>query len=389
MMMPCRPAYPLWPVALPDVSGCSLQTPGDTLGYYKQTRVSKVMASNDRDNRSDELEDDAPAATEAGAAVAEPDENVFWQVYSPRFEMPISYVLAALLMAIFVALGAVLVGLHNTPTDTKPGARIGTVDGPDDTGEGSEGAGGDINPVVIGANTPTQDDIKNILPNPDMTLPKVQEDMTNKLKLEDPNSSTPIAANNAAALSALDSKIQDMLMGIGTKKGSGGPGAEGENEKGTGKGGTGSDSTRSRSLRWVITFSTRGGQDYLDQLQALGAVIFVPIPGESNKFMTYANLANPGKGDKVSEAEVAKHIAKMQFHDFRRESIREVSEALGLNFTPKSFIAFFPKSFEDDLAKKEAGYQQRRSADIEETKFQVVRRAGNYEIHVTGQTLKK
>ena len=302
--------------------------------------------------------------------------------------MPISYVVAALLIALFIGTMAVLVGLENSPKNTKPGARIGTVDGPDDFGEGSEGAGSDLNPVVIGANNPTPEDIKNILPN-DMTLPQVKDDLTNKLKLEDPNATTPIAASNAAALSNLDTKIQDMLMGIGTKKGSGGPGAEGENEKGTGKGGSGSDSTRSRSLRWVITFSTRGGQDYLDQMQGLGAVIFVPIPGESNKFMTYANLTNPGKGEKVSESEVAKHIAKMQFHDFRRESIREVSEALGLNFTPKSFIAFFPKTFEDDLSKKEAGYQQRRSADIDETKFQVVRRGGNYEIHVTGQSLKK
>ena len=345
------------------------------------------MAREDRDDRSDELDDEAPSATEAGAAVAEPDENVFWQVYSPRFEMPISYVVAALLIALFIGTMAVLVGLENSPKNTKPGARIGTVDGPDDFGEGDEGAGGKENPITIGDSLPTKEDIANILPDPNMSLPQVKEDMQNKLKLEDPNSTIPIAANNAAALSSLDKQIQDLLMG--NKKGSGGPGKEGENEKGTGKGGTGSESTRARSLRWVITFSTRGGQDYLDQMQGLGAVIFVPIPGESNKFMTYANLTNPGKGEKVSESEVAKHIAKLQFHDFRRESIREVSEALGLNFTPKSFIAFFPKTFEDDLSKKEAGYQQRRSADIEETKFQVVRRGGNYEIHVTGQSLKK
>ena len=347
------------------------------------------MARQDIDDQSDELDQDESSATDVGAAVAEPDENVFWQVYSPRFEMPISYVLAALLMAIFVALAAVLINLDNTPKNTKPGARIGTVDGPDDFGEGSEGSGGVVDPITLGANSPTQEDIKNILPTPDMTLPQVKDDLTNKLKLEDPNSSTPIAANNAAALSSLDQKIQDMLMGIGQKKGSGGPGAEGENDKGTGKGGTGADATRARSLRWVITFKTGGGRDYLDQLNALGAVIFIPMAGEAKKFMYFPNLANPKPGTFASDSDWAKHISQMQFHDFTKSSCQEVSEALGLNFTAKSFIAFFPKTFEDDLAKKEAGHQQRRSADIEETKFQVVRRGGGYEIFVTGQTLKK
>jgi hypothetical protein len=343
------------------------------------------MARDDNDAPSDELDDMAPLADEVGAAVAEPGDNVFWQVYSPRFEMPISYVVAALLIALFIGLMAVIVSLENKSNNTKPGAKIGTVDGADDFGEGSEGAGGEVNPITLGEKLPTAEDFKNVLPN-DMTLPQVQEDLTNRLKLEDPNAAAP-AASNAAALSVLDKQIQDMLLG--QKKGSGGPGKEGENEKGTGKGGTGSDATRARSLRWVITFSTRGGQDYLDQLQGLGAVVFVPIPGETNKFMTYANLSNPGKGEKVNESELAKHVTKMQFHDFRRDSIREVTEALGLNFTPKSFIAFFPKTFEDDLAKKETGYQQRRSVDIEETKFQVVRRNGQFEVHVTGQTLKK
>jgi hypothetical protein len=346
------------------------------------------MASDDRDERSDELDDETPAATEAGAAVAEPDENVFWQVYSPRFEMPISYVVAALLIALFIGTMAILVGLENNPKNTKPGARIGTVDGPDDFGEGSEGAGGVENPIVIGANTPTQEDIKNVLPT-DMTLPQVKDDLTNKLKLEDPNATTPIASNNAAALSSLDQKIQDMLMGIGQKKGSGGPGAEGENDKGSGKGGTGSDSTRSRSLRWVITFKTGGGRDYLDQLHALGAVIFIPMAGEQKKFMYFPNLANPKPGTFATDSDWAKHISQMQFHDFTKSSCQEVSDALGLNFTARSFIAFFPKQFEEDLAKKEAGHQQRRSADIDETKFQVVRRGGGYEIVVTGQSLKK
>jgi len=322
-------------------------------------------------------------------ALAGPDDDVYWQTYNPRFEIPISYLLAIFAMGLGLLIFLGIRSVDDGPPQ-KPGAKIGTVDGPDDTGDGSEGSGGVIDPIALGANTPTAEDIKNILPTPDLTLPQIKEDLNNRMKLEDPNSVTPIASNNAAALSALDQQLQDKLMGIGQKKGSGGPGTEGENDRGTGKGGTGADATRSRSLRWVITFKTGGGRDYLDQLHALGAVIFVPKLDDNKKLLYFGNLSNPGAGVLDSDGkELARQMSKMQFHDFSSASCADIQEALDLKFKPRSFIAFFPKSFEEDLAKKETGHAQRRSADIDETKFQVVRRGGSYEVYVTGPSLKK
>ena len=320
-------------------------------------------------------------------SVAEPEATTFWSLYSPRFEMPISHIVAAILIVGCLGLFSFIRYLENSSYPQKPGPKIGTVDGPDETGDGAEGAGGVEDPIAQGSNTPTAEDIKNILPNPDVQLPEVKEDLSKRMQLDDPNAAVNITSNNATALAALDKTLQDKLLGIGQKKGSGGPGTEGENEKGTGKGGTGSDSTRSRSLRWVLVFKTNGGRDYVDQLDALGAVIFVPI--ENNKTMYFPNLKNPVPGVYAAEADWNKHISQMQFHDFNRKSCDEVGEALGLKFTPKSFVAFFPKKFEDDLAKKEVGYQQRRSTDVEETKFEILRRGGSYEVTVVSQRMKK
>src|SRR5688572_5872898 len=100
---------------------------------------------------------------------AEPEEpeGTFWQTYSPRFEMPISYVVSALLIALALMLVSVLMYLSMLPPAEgyKPGPQIGAYGGEDADGDGAAGSGDNIDPKVVGANAPTRDDAKEILPD--------------------------------------------------------------------------------------------------------------------------------------------------------------------------------------------------------------------------------
>ena len=66
-----------------------------------------------------------------------------------------------------------------------------------------------------------------------------------------------------------------------------------------------------------------------------------------------------------------------------------VAGAVGLDFTPRTFWAFFPKSLEDELARKETGYRNKRADDIEETIFRVTVRGGRFELVVDEQKMKR
>ena len=76
-------------------------------------------------------------------------------------------------------------------------------------------------PTVLGANAPTRDEMKEILPDLDVKLDSVKDDINTKFKLEDPNSPIPLTDKKTAAYAALDQQIRDKMLGIGQKKGDG------------------------------------------------------------------------------------------------------------------------------------------------------------------------
>lgn len=334
---------------------------------------------DDRGDFDDEPETDATAA---------PNEGAFWRTYSPRFEMPISYVVAALAIALVLFFISLLMYFHFQNNEGyKPGPQLGLTDGSDATGAGESGAGGAEDPKNIGDNTaPTRDDIKDVVQDIDK-LPTFKEDLANSIRLEDPNSPIALSDKKAASYMALADSLRDKMLGL--KKGDGTKGNGGEGGNPTGKGdGTGSDSTRARTLRWVIAFKTLGGRDYLDQLKALGAKVIVPTSDGKGAFLFRSLDGNPPQGKLMNESDWNELSGLVQFSDYTALSRQQVGEALGMNM-PKGFWAFFPKELEKELARKEIGYQQRRTEDIEETKFECVNRGGKYELVVTRQTLKR
>jgi hypothetical protein len=91
----------------------------------------------------------------------------------------------------------------------------------------------------------------------------------------------------------------------------------------------------------------------------------------------------------MTQDQLIRLSGQMQFADIKRESVRSVADALGLDFTPNSFWTFFPKGAEDELAKLEKGYNNRQPEDIAETRFRVEIIDGRYRFDVAAQTLKR
>ena len=326
------------------------------------------------------------------AALAPPSDPAFWHTYSPRFECPISYVLAALALGLGALLFLGLLWLSNQPpSEYKPGPILSTVEsGPDDSGVGQASNGGTPDPAVIAANTPTQKAIEEMEPNFKQVFPKLKERLQQKWQEEDPTVNMPVRDDKIGPLIVLSKALQDQLDSLGSPKGVGdkGKGGTGGDPDKTGPG-TGSDSTRARTMRWVIVFHTAGGRDYLDQLQALGAKVVVPLADGKTTYLYRTLTADPPTYTVMTEADWPELSGLVQFSDIAAESNQQVGDALGLGKLPKGFWAFFPKELEKELARKEVGHQQRRAEDIEETKFECVKKGGKYELVVVGQKVKK
>jgi hypothetical protein len=203
----------------------------------------------------------------------------------------------------------------------------------------------------------------------------------------------PISDSNAAALASLDESIRKKFLGVRQGQGAGeGTGFSGE--AGKGPGGSGSDSTLGRNMRWVLRFKVQGGRDYVDQLKSMGAVLLFPRPEDAKQCIFYSlgndrpDGAGPD-GSLASDRLISALANKIRFSDARRDAVQGVARAVGLDFNPRTFWAFFPKDLEEKLARLETSYRNLRSDDIEETIFRVTMRGGSYDIIVDEQRRKR
>ena len=315
-----------------------------------------------------------------------PSEATAWKKYSSNFEFPISLLVSTFLLT---SLFAVLVGLLYLSLGNGPQKKVPPMSlaegGEDDSGNGSPGQGG--NPEEkLATTTPPQpttsgdESIQNKFDLPDV---KAVQD---RLALEDPSADTvAVAPENAKNLNKLDEELQRKFAGVGGKKGTPGAGKGSDGGVGTGPGGTGADATRSRSLRWVMRFQTSGGRDYLDQLQALGAIVLVKAKAPGQMYV-FKDLRNPKPGVLATDAELASYSQQIQFCDSKPKSGEEVGRALNLDYQPDGFWAIFPKGIEEELARLERSYRNRRPEDVEQTIFKVSVVGGQYRLVVSEQT---
>jgi hypothetical protein len=75
----------------------------------------------------------------------------------------------------------------------------------------------------------------------------------------------------------------------------------------------------------------------------------------------------------------------MYFSDSDPKSGKKIGDALGLKFSPPGFIAFFPKEVEEELARKERDFANRKESEIYSTTFRVMKKDGKFVMVVTDQ----
>lgn len=343
-------------------------------------------APNPRDNPALGTKD----ADEPEPITGPPEETDIWERYNKRMEFPLAAVAAVFVhVVVGVVIVFVLFGLMDNKEDrSNTKLTLLQVGGMDDAGEGSAGSGGRENPDIV-QNVDPFKGVADVFPTP-QSLADAKANIQ-KMVLPDASSALPVAAPNVAAYEQLDDTLRKKLLGVGSNQGSGpGDGRGHDGTAGTGPGGTGADSTRARGLRWVLRFRVAGGRDYLDQLRAMGAEILVPLPPDGKQCVLIRDLNSPQQ--RIANDDDLKRLAgKIQFSDPRADQVRDVCNALDIKSPtpPKAFWAFFPKNLEDDLARKETAYRNRRAEDIEETIFRVTVRGGSFELVVDEQRVKK
>ena len=321
---------------------------------------------------------------------AEPTTAVevpFWQKYNAHFEFPSSVVLAVLsfVMLFAVIVGVLLLALSGG-RDAKP-VPIRMVQGSDDSGDGSQGSGGQETLLAKGDPLPQAAE-QLTLPNTTTPLPDVK-DPTPAPVIPDPTAPGKLADPNQTEFQKLVDELRNPKttggpVGSGLEKGTGNTG-----QRGPGPGGTGNDNTHKRSLRWSLRFKTENGRDYVKQLAAMKATVVMPQPPDEKDAFVYRDLNNPKQGEKLAEGEWTRLATQIQFIDTLASSVKGVAEALGVGFTPRRFLAFFPPELEAELARMETKYRNRRAEDIEETVFRVTVRGGAYTLEVESQTGKR
>jgi hypothetical protein len=313
-----------------------------------------------------------------------PPEEEFWEKYNRRLEFPLSTVTTVLLhVLIGTLIVLILLKMENNEDHASVPMKMMDVGGLDDFGDGSAGSGGREDPIIEKKlnEDPATAAIAS-LANPN-DLPQIKE---KTIKLIDPTGNLPITAANAAAYEGLEKAVREKLLGA--QRGTGNvPGKGPDVTPGSGPGGTGANSTLGRNMRWTLRFKVSSGRDYLKQLETMGAKILVPMPG-TEKCLLVENLSRLENRRVVSGNELGVYADLLKFADSRRDAVGGIAGALELDFTPKTFFAVFTKEFENELARKETNYANRRAEQIEETIFKVTVRGGEYTVVVDEQKLR-
>jgi hypothetical protein len=188
-------------------------------------------------------------------------------------------------------------------------------------------------------------------------------------------------------LAKLDEQFRKRLMGT-PGYGQGGPGSGGGKGSGIGQGdgdgeGSGKINARTkRRLRWTLTFNISSGNDYLRQLQTLGAILAFKHPDGEIKVVKEL-LKRPVK----LEVEDIQALNRIFWIDDAPDSVHKLAQALGLDFTPREIVALFPHDMEQTLVEKEKTFYNKREDQILETRFQVRMTGKGYDISVLQQRL--
>ncbi len=145
------------------------------------------------------------------------------------------------------------------------------------------------------------------------------------------------------------------------------------------------DQRQKRLYRWSINFNTKSGNEYLQNLEAIGAVL--AIPTGPNSYEVVDLTKRPFK----PEVKDISTIQKVVFTDSGGKDVQGLVDALGLSLHTNRIVVFIPSELEDELSKAELAYGRLDENDVFETHFAIdVPGAGGrkYDIRVTYQKRK-
>jgi hypothetical protein len=318
-----------------------------------------------------------------------PEDERFWQRYSPHHEFPLSTSASVALHVVAIAvlvLGGVLAAKWGLGDSEKP-IPISMMDEPGgggqpegkDAGTGSEGAVQSKEATESPSNT-----VADATPVPKENLNAPTVDPVDLPKIQDPSARyIDESAEAMKGLAKLDEQTRKNLFNSlrDPAKGKGGSGTGGGKGTGTGTGsgtasGEGNLNVRQkRVLRWEVNFRVMSPEDHLRQFAALGAILAVPDP--QGRYHVFRDLYK-----RSGRVEDLSNINRIWFIDRNPETVAGISSLLRMP-QPPVLIAFFPQDLEKRMAEMEQRYRGQREDDIHEKfVFQVVPRGGTYEVVV-------
>ncbi|NQT14911.1 MAG: hypothetical protein HQ582_19305 [Planctomycetes bacterium] len=293
----------------------------------------------------------------------------WWRRYSHHGEFPwstvVSCVLHLFILLLIAAATAPLLKYDRTPPSVDvvyAGEDTPAPGNADDLPGGSleEGAAEEVTEEVPDEMTETEVD--------EVTEPKPLDPQVNPLapSLE----LAPLEEQMKEAQERLN-RAQEQLRK--NQDGSGG------GSSGPGRGGSGGSGRGARASRWVLKFNTRATQDYLAQLDGLGASIAFPQSG--NEFLY---IYNPSSSNPRQERRSLAGENRINWVDRDRETVTAVCSALKVSVAP-FMLAFLPVEMEERLLRLELAYNNLEEDEILSTTFEVVHRGGKYDAIVASQ----
>ena len=297
---------------------------------------------------------------------AVPPASTFWRTYSPNGEFPFSSIGSFLIhgLALFILLGGIVFWISK-PHESSIPIQPFTDGPPGPIGGGAKQDGIGNNPGIL-----TPQDVGEPLVTPrdpnaqlDPSTPDFKPEQKPVRIESDVNPANTKTKTGDKSQARMPPNLANSLRGV-PGKGSDGPGF------GPGVGPNwGGRPIAERQQRWRMIFSTHNGNDYLRQLNALGAILRVD---RNNKSYLIRNLSErPAK----PQQEDADSLNRIYWVDDDLESRESVAQALQLGWTPERFYAYFPKSLEDKLVYKELEYGRKygraKEKGIAETHFKI------------------
>jgi serine/threonine-protein kinase len=135
-----------------------------------------------------------------------------------------------------------------------------------------------------------------------------------------------------------------------------------------------------RTLRWTLSFDSQSGDDYLKQLQSVGAILAFRTPDGRTKVIRDLERR---PAEPVSED--VQNLDRLVWVEVNPDAVAMIAKTFGLDAVPNEVMVLFPRDFEEQLLTKELAYRNKSESEIRETRFQIRIRGGGPEITVTDQ----